>query len=43
MKAARMKKVMAETQDNFGPFCLAGLGTLGALVAAGLGLRYTPW
>ncbi len=43
MKQARMKKTMAETQDDFAPYCIAGLATLGTLLAAGLGLRYTPW
>lgn len=43
MKQARMKKTIAETQDDFEPYCIAGLSTLGLLVAAGLGLRATPW
>ena len=43
MKQVKLKKTIAETQDNFGPYCLAGLGTLGTLALAGLGVRYTPW
>jgi Ca-activated chloride channel family protein len=43
MKQAKLKKSMAETIDDFGPYCIAGLSTLGALVATMLGLRYTPW
>ena len=43
MKQTKMKKTIAETQDDFGPYCVAGLSTLGLLAAASLGLRYTPW
>lgn len=43
MKQTKLKKTVAETQDNFGPSCLAGLSTLGLLAAALLGVRYTPW
>ena len=43
MKAAKVKKTMAETQDNFGPLCEAGLATLGIFGLALLGLRVTPW
>lgn len=43
MKQSKLKKTMAETIDDFGPYCLAGLSTLGLLAASMLGLRYTPW
>ena len=43
MKQTKLKKTVAETQDNFGPYCLAGLATLGILAATLLGARYTPW
>ena len=44
MKQAKLKKTVAETLDDFGPYCLAGLSTLGLLAAISLsGLRYTPW
>jgi len=43
MKQTKLKKTMAETIDDFGPYCLAGLSTLGVLAATLLGLRYTPW
>jgi len=43
MKQTRLKKTVAETLDDFGPYCIAGLSTLGTLAAALLGLRYTPW
>ena len=44
MKQTRMKKTVAETLDDYGSYCQAGLATLGALVAVSLfGLRYTPW
>jgi Ca-activated chloride channel homolog len=43
MRQTRLKKTMAETLDDFGPYCIAGLSTLGALAASLLGLRYTPW
>ncbi len=43
MKQTKLKKTMAETIDDFGPYCIAGLSTLGVLAATFLGLRYTPW
>jgi Ca-activated chloride channel homolog len=43
MKQTKLKKTMAETIDDFGPYCIAGLSTLGVLSATLLGLRYTPW
>ena len=43
MKQTKMKKTLAESQDNFGPFCLAGLSTLGVFAATLLGVRYSPW
>ncbi|WP_435015409.1 vWA domain-containing protein [Tundrisphaera sp. TA3] len=44
MKQAKLKKTVAETLDDFGPYALAGLATLGLMAATSLfGLRYTPW
>jgi Ca-activated chloride channel family protein len=43
MKQAKMEKAIAETVDYFWPYCLVGLGLLGAAGLAALGLRYTPW
>lgn len=43
LKQAPMEKRLADTLDNFRPYCLLGLGLLGLLVLAWLGARYTPW
>ena len=43
MKQTKLKKTVAETQDNFGPYCLAGLSTLGLFTLTLLGMRYSPW
>lgn len=43
MRATRLEKTAAESQDHFAPFCLAGLGLLGLCGFGLLGLRYTPW
>ena len=43
MQATRLEKTAAESQDDFAPFCLAGLGLLGLCGFGLLGLRYTPW
>jgi hypothetical protein len=43
MRQAKMKKKVAETLDDFAPWAIAGLSTLGLLSAALFGLRYTPW
>jgi len=43
MKQTKLKKTIAETQDNFAPYCLAGLSTLGIFALTMLGARYTPW
>ncbi len=43
MRETRLEKTAAETLDDFGPFCAAGLSLLGLGALAGFGLRYTPW
>jgi Ca-activated chloride channel family protein len=43
MRQTPMVTAAAESQDDFGPFCAAGLALLGAFGAASFGLRYTPW
>jgi Ca-activated chloride channel family protein len=43
LKQAPMEKKLADTLDNFRPFCLAGLIVLGLAGLAALGVRYTPW
>jgi Ca-activated chloride channel family protein len=44
MKKARLEKISAETQDDFRPWALAGVGLLAALMLSMVaGLRYTPW
>lgn len=43
MKQTKMKKSVAETLDDFRPFAIAGLSTLGLLAVALVGVRYTPW
>jgi Ca-activated chloride channel family protein len=43
MKQAKLEKTVADTMDNFEPFCLAGLIALGLGTLTLFGLRYTPW
>ncbi|MGE3818318.1 MAG: aerotolerance regulator BatA, partial [Isosphaeraceae bacterium] len=43
MSQTKLEKTVAETLDDFGPYCVAGLSSLGALALALFGLRYTPW
>jgi Ca-activated chloride channel family protein len=43
MKQTRLEKTVADTQDWLFPFCVAGLGLLGASTLTLFGLRYTPW
>jgi Ca-activated chloride channel family protein len=43
MQVTRLEKIQSETLDHLGPWCLAGLGCLGALLLAALGVRTTPW
>ena len=43
MKQAPMEKKLADTLDNFRPFCLAGLIALALAGLCALGVRYTPW
>lgn len=43
MKRAPVEKKLADTLDDFRPWCIVGLVILGLLVLAALGVRYTPW
>lgn len=43
MKQTRLEKSIADTLDNFFPYCVAGLALLGLAVVGLLGVRYTPW
>jgi len=43
MRKTRMEKTLPETQDFHGPFSIAGLSALGAVLLAMFGLRYSPW
>lgn len=43
MKQAPLEKKLADTLDDFRPFCIAGLGLLGLAGLTAFGIRYTPW
>ncbi|MBL8857730.1 MAG: VWA domain-containing protein [Planctomycetes bacterium] len=43
MQKTRLEKSQPEATDAYGPFCIAGLALLGAVLLAAFGLRYTPW
>ncbi len=43
MAATRLERSTPEPQDNFFPYCVAGLSLLGASTLSLFGLRYTPW
>lgn len=43
MQKSRMEKTRAEASDEFQPWSLAGLVTLGLVLLAAFGLRTTPW
>jgi Ca-activated chloride channel family protein len=43
MQKTRLEKTQSEAADHFEPWCLVGIGLLGAGVLALFGLRYTPW
>lgn len=43
MKQAPLEKKLADTLDDFRPFCLAGLGLLALTGLAAFGVRYSPW
>ena len=43
MQQTRLERTAPEPQDNFFPFCAAGLSLLGAASLCLFGLRYTPW
>jgi Ca-activated chloride channel family protein len=43
MKQAPIEKRLADTLDDFRPYCAVGLCLLGLCSLAAFGLRYTPW
>lgn len=43
MQKTKFRKRAPQVLDYYAPFCLAGLGLLGAYVLSLFGLRYTPW
>ncbi len=43
MQTTRLEKTLAETLDDFIPYCVAGLSLVLAGIVSLLGLRYTPW
>lgn len=43
MERTELAQTVAEQLDNFKPFAIVGLVTLGLLALCGFGLRYTPW
>jgi hypothetical protein len=43
MTKAELEQGTAELVDWFFPFCIAGLGALGAFGLFSLGWRHTPW
>lgn len=43
MKQTKLEKSIAESLDDFEPWCLAGLALLAIHSLAAFGLRYTPW
>jgi Ca-activated chloride channel family protein len=43
MRQAPVEKKLADTLDDFRPWCVAGLVLLGLAGAVALGVRYTPW
>lgn len=43
MQQTRLERTVPEPQDNFVPFCVAGLSLIGAATLSLFGLRYTPW
>jgi Ca-activated chloride channel family protein len=43
MQQTRIERKLPEPQDNFVPYCLAGLSLVGLATVGLFGLRYTPW
>jgi Ca-activated chloride channel family protein len=43
MQQTRMQRSAPEPQDDYLPYCVAGLSILGMAAAGLFGLRYTPW
>lgn len=43
MKQTRLEKSIADTLDDFFPYCIVGLVLLGLAVFGLYGWRYTPW
>ena len=43
MQQTRIERSVPEPQDNFVPYCIAGLSIVGLSTLGLFGLRYTPW
>jgi Ca-activated chloride channel family protein len=43
MQQTKMERTLAEPQDNFAPYCYAGLALLGLATVGSFGARFTPW
>ncbi len=43
MQETRLEQIAPEPQDNFWPYCLAGLSLVAGSTLSLFGLRYTPW
>lgn len=43
MQQTRIERTLPEPQDNFFPYCVAGLSLVGMSTLSLFGLRYTPW
>jgi len=43
MQQTRIERSVPEPQDNFVPYCIAGLSIIGLATLGSFGLRYTPW
>ena len=43
MQQTEMVQLTPESQDDFFPYCIAGLGMLGLISGSLFGLRYNPW
>jgi Ca-activated chloride channel family protein len=43
MQQTRIERRLPEPQDNFIPYCIAGLSLVGLSTVGLFGLRYTPW
>ncbi|HEX5445901.1 MAG TPA: vWA domain-containing protein [Pirellulales bacterium] len=43
MQQTRIERSLPEPQDNFVPYCIAGLSIVGLATLGLFGMRYTPW